>query len=239
MRNLVRTVQRFLQYILLRERFNATILLLIARARANGYFDGNDEERIAQNLLEKSDSWRSDEAFVLLLAAWAAAAREAGLYMTYSYSSSSGEGGGGVELDARLVELIGSLRDYADSFLAGTEILANIRRLFTSDNIDAMTTALAKTILGDDFQTVGPQNDDEGGLENLTAAINEAITQKDRSGRHHDHLGRCANWLVVETVPQEERRAVFNGVFGPGMDAVSLPALVRWRPQRRPCSGAS
>ena len=203
------------------DQFTAMLALpsgqfLINLAREKEYCLGTDnDEHIVQALLANDcDSWKNDQEFVLILGAWAAAATAAGYYLTYSYSSGSSEGGDRVEMDATRIKLVRSLGYYSDTFLASTDVLAEIFRLVASDNIDATTTALAKDLLGDNFQTVGPQ--DAGGVEEVQAAIIEAIRNRAPTGSHRDQLEEAAMWLVDANVTPEQRRLVFNAVFGPG-----------------------
>ena len=185
--------------------------LLMNSARDWNYFRGDDDKKIVRTLLENDcDSWKNDNTFILLLVAWAEAAKKAGHYMTLSYSSSSSEGGARVDMDA--LNIVRNLACYSDTFLASSkEVLEEVCSLVALGRIEEATTALTSDLLGDKFETVSPQ--DGGGIEVLRPAIAEAINSRSPTGTHRDLLQASAEWLVDATVTRENRRMVYHAVF--------------------------
>lgn len=186
---------------------------VFARAREEGYCHSDDSDKnIVKKLLENDcNSWKNDQAFVLNVAGWAGRARADGHYLSYSYSSS--EGGDRVEVDAFRVTLVRNLGQYSDTFLASTNVLTEVCRLVVAEDFDAATTALSKDLLGDNFDTGGPQDPD--GIDDLQAAVAEAIHKRSPTENHRDHLESAAKWLVDASVTPEERGLVLKAVFGP------------------------
>ena len=156
--------------------------VLIDQAREGNYFRGDDDKQIVQALLENNcDSWKNDHGFVYSLLAWAEDAKTAGHYLPLTYSSSTSEGGARVDMDAlRMVRCLGY---YSDTFLASrNDFLQEVCSLVASGSIEAATTALTNDLLGENFETVSPQ--DGGGVEVLQHAIVEAINRRSPIGSH-------------------------------------------------------